>query len=94
VVSNNSENKKIEPIITNSNPFIRISSLRKKDGAILVTLYNLSEKEQKTTIQVPVTVSKVDQIMIDGTVIKELEKVENKLKVSFDPIEIKMLKLD
>jgi len=32
--------------------------------------------------------------MIDGTVVKELEKVENKLKVGFDPIEIKMLKLD
>ncbi|UJG41054.1 MAG: hypothetical protein K9W45_01010 [Candidatus Heimdallarchaeum aukensis] len=94
VVSNNSENKKIEPIITNSNPFIRISSLRKKDGAILVTLYNLSEKKQETTIQVPATVSKVNQIMIDGTVVKELEKVENKLKVGFDPIEIKMLKLD
>ncbi|MHA1353453.1 MAG: glycoside hydrolase family 38 C-terminal domain-containing protein, partial [Candidatus Heimdallarchaeaceae archaeon] len=81
-------------IVYSDNLSERISSLRKKDGAILVTLYNLSEKKQETTIQVPATVSKVNQIMIDGTVVKELEKVENKLKVGFDPIEIKMLKLD
>ncbi len=82
-----------EPIVQPDNRAIRISSLRVRDNAILVTLFNLTHKRQRTTLQFARGVTAIERVLIDGTVVKEHRTVNHAVQLEFAPREIMMLRL-
>ncbi len=86
--------KLIQPIIRFDNPWIRISSLRMKNGKIRATLYNLDENKQNTTIFLDRKLKYIQQIKIDSALIKQKQLVINKFEMTFNPFEIVILEFE
>jgi hypothetical protein len=80
----------LEPIIELSNPNVRISSLRVRNDSVMVTMFNLENKEELTEMKVIGRVTKVMEVRIDGTTLKEHTADETKVTLRFNPREIKM----
>jgi alpha-mannosidase len=72
------------------NPSIRISSLRMKDGDLLVTFYNLSTNHQTTSIKFWSRFTKLDEIKIGGSKLVSHKINDGQIEMSFTPREIKM----
>ncbi|MFW9908512.1 MAG: glycoside hydrolase family 38 C-terminal domain-containing protein [Candidatus Thorarchaeota archaeon] len=78
------------PIIQIDNPSIRISSMRVRNDAVLVTMFNLENKEIAVTLNTQDSFETVTESKIDGTK-KSMHTVdENQVSVVFSPREIKM----
>ncbi|MHA1557719.1 MAG: glycoside hydrolase family 38 C-terminal domain-containing protein, partial [Candidatus Heimdallarchaeota archaeon] len=84
----------MQPIIRVDNPWIRISSLRIKDGKIRITLYNLDENEQNTTLILNRKLKFIRQIKVDSNLTKQKHLTTNQLEMTFNPFEIVMLEFE
>ncbi|MCK4896661.1 MAG: hypothetical protein KAS47_07625, partial [Candidatus Heimdallarchaeota archaeon] len=84
----------VQPIIRVDNPWIRISSLRMKNGKIRVTLYNLDENEQNTTLILNGKLKFIQQIKIDSTLTKQKQLATNQFEMTFNPFEIVILEFE
>ena len=83
----------LDPIIRIDNPAIRISSLRVRDNAVLVTLYNLENKEIDCQISVSKKIQSITETKIDGIVLNEQRVNEELTSLKFSSREIKMCAL-
>jgi alpha-mannosidase len=84
------QDKLSQSIIHVVNPWIRISSLRNRNGELCVTLFNLNSEVESTTLQVNPRFSRYKQNKVDGTMLLESSIQDNQLEVEFKPYEIKM----
>jgi alpha-mannosidase len=84
----------LEPVFMVDNPLIRISSFRKIEGAIVLTLYNLAKERKHCTLSLHPTITKCFAVNIGGRVKREYTIKESKLGLQFQPMEILMLKLE
>lgn len=91
---NEKNDELIQPIIRVDNPWIRISSLRMKDEKIRVTLYNLDENEQNTTLILNGKLKFIQQIKIDSTLTKQKQLTTNQFEMTFNPFEIVILEFE
>jgi len=80
----------LEPIIELSNPNVRISSLRVRNGSVMVTMFNLKNNDEVTEMKVIRRVTNVIEVKIDGTTLREYSVDESKVTLGFSPREIKM----
>jgi len=80
----------LEPIIELSNPNVRISSLRVRNGSVMVTMFNLKNNDEVTEMKVIGRITKVMEVRIDGTTLREHSVDESKVTLGFSPREIKM----
>ncbi|MHA1186894.1 MAG: glycoside hydrolase family 38 C-terminal domain-containing protein, partial [Candidatus Heimdallarchaeota archaeon] len=83
----------LKPLLVNNNSQIRISSLRVRNENIWVTMFNLSDVEEETTIEFSKNFTECTHIQLDGVERKKLKITNEKCKVTFDPFEIKILKI-
>ncbi|MHA1794079.1 MAG: glycoside hydrolase family 38 C-terminal domain-containing protein [Promethearchaeota archaeon] len=84
----------LSPIIEVENEWIRISSLRMKNNAIMTTLYNFNDETEKTQIKLNKRIKKASVIIIGGATKEELSIKNASMEVIFNPHEIKILKLE
>ncbi|MHA1542649.1 MAG: glycoside hydrolase family 38 C-terminal domain-containing protein, partial [Candidatus Hodarchaeales archaeon] len=89
-----SVNEHLKPLIVISDPKIRISSLRTRNNSILVTLFNISDKNVTTGIELTDKLNKLTPIKIDGSIKDESINVNKIGKIDFNPNEIRMFTLD
>ncbi len=82
-----------QSIMEVDSAWIRVSSLRVRDGAVLVTLYNLADKEIQCAVKVPGSITKLNEIKIDGKVKNEHVVKNGAATLVFMPHEIKMCRL-
>ncbi len=91
LVKNNELHSKLsESILHIVNPWIRISSLRKRNDKLCVTFYNLSSETETTIVQVNSKFNKFEHAKIDGKILFKDEIRDNQLELNFKPYEIKM----
>ncbi|MHA1503400.1 MAG: glycoside hydrolase family 38 C-terminal domain-containing protein, partial [Candidatus Heimdallarchaeota archaeon] len=83
----------LKPLLINKNSKIRISSLRVRNENIWVTMFNLTDEEEETIIELSKDFSECSHIQLDGVERKNLKIKNKKCKVTFDPFEIKILKI-
>ena len=76
------------------NPSVRISSLRVREGAVMVTLYNIENFELECQVSIPKTIQNISEMKIDGSVVNTHNVSEGEIKLSFNPREIKMCRLE
>ncbi|MFX0086092.1 MAG: glycoside hydrolase family 38 C-terminal domain-containing protein, partial [Candidatus Hodarchaeota archaeon] len=84
----------IEPLITLSDPNIRISSIRMRNKKLWVTLYNLLGQDITINTQLQDKIKKMARIKIDGTEIENMEIIGNEAKLNFAPYEIMICTLE
>ncbi len=84
------QNRISESILHVVNPWIRISSMRKRYDKLCITFYNLNSESESSTFQVNSKFTKCEQLKIDGRIIEEDTIKDNQLEMSFKPYEIKM----
>ena len=96
VVTELNENidKLVQPIIRVDNQWIRISSLRMKNGKVRVTLYNLDENKQNTTIILKKDLKFIQQVKIGSVLTKQKQLATNQFDMTFNPFEIVILQLE
>lgn len=82
--------KLLEPVITGLDPWIRVTSLRVREGKLLVTAFNLADKAIDTEVTVAPGISQVACIKVDLTVKTNVPVQGGKAKLHFEPHEIKM----
>ncbi|MBD3187252.1 hypothetical protein GF325_10515, partial [Candidatus Bathyarchaeota archaeon] len=75
------------------NPWIRISSMRVREGTVLVTLFNLDENGHEVPVTVERDISTIREILIDGTGKNEVKVMDVEAILHFEPHEIKMIQL-
>ena len=80
----------LEPLITITNRAIRISSIRMREGRLLVTLHNLSHSSQATEISLNRRLTGASVVKIDGTNIGDVPISQHFVTLSFGPREVKM----
>jgi alpha-mannosidase len=83
-----------ESILRLNNPYVRISSLRVKDEALYVTLYNINNSEISALVDISERINKASEVRLDGSEKEEIQIVDHSLKLVFRPREIKMCKLE
>ena len=83
----------MKPLIENSNSKVRISSMRVRNKHLWVTLFNTANQVEETKISFLNKFSTCSHIQLDEKVKNELKVTNKKCKVSFDPFEIKILKI-
>jgi alpha-mannosidase len=83
-----------EPIIRIDNPAIRISSLRVRENSVLVTLYNIENKDITCQVSLAQKIRKISETKIDGSVQKTHAVNDDKINLSFNSREIKMCHLE
>ena len=83
-----------ESILQLGNPAIRISSMRMKNNSILITLYNLENKDMETEVHIASYIKKASQVKLDGTSPNTIPITNNTLMLSFKAREIKMCMLN
>jgi mannosylglycerate hydrolase len=81
------------PIVQLTDPAVRISSVRFRDGSTLVTLHNLDNREVETEVVFAQHIKKASAVAIDGSVISELPVSDCRVALSFGAREIKMCRL-
>ncbi|MFW9976257.1 MAG: glycoside hydrolase family 38 C-terminal domain-containing protein, partial [Candidatus Thorarchaeota archaeon] len=85
--------KLLNPIIKISNPNVRISSIRLREGVILVTMYNIENNEINALLELDDSFETLTEVKIDGT-IKQTHAIDGRnVKLVFTPREIKMCQL-
>ncbi|MFW9926966.1 MAG: glycoside hydrolase family 38 C-terminal domain-containing protein [Candidatus Thorarchaeota archaeon] len=87
-------NSFFDPIIQLDNPSIRISSLRMRGDSILLTLYNLENKQVESRIDLAECIKKASEVKLDGAVIRDLSISNLSVNLTFEAREIKMFRLD
>ncbi len=78
------------PIAQLSNPAVRISSMRMLGDSILVTLYNLENRDAKTDVKLAEHIRAASEVRVDGAVISELSVSAHSITLAFGAREIKM----
>ncbi len=79
------------PLIAFENPNIRITSLRRKHGHIIITTYNSMTESQETRIITNPLITRIEAINIHGAIKSTILPSETSL-VKFAPHEIKLLR--
>jgi alpha-mannosidase len=82
-----------DPIIQLDNPAVRISSLRIRGNSILVTLYNLENRDVETQVRLAEHIKTASEVRVDGTIISELTILAHGMMLAFHPREIKICSL-
>ena len=82
--------KLLNPIIQIDNPNIRISSMRMRDEAVLVTMYNLENESINTTLRLRDSFHSIIEVRINGTKKNEQSVNGESVCLNFNPREIKM----
>ncbi|MHA1684672.1 MAG: glycoside hydrolase family 38 C-terminal domain-containing protein [Promethearchaeota archaeon] len=82
----------MEPVIRVDSPWIRISSLRVRDGSLLVTMYNLADERVDVRPDYSIRVTSAKSVLINGDVKDELN-TKGGAVLTFNPHEIKMIAL-
>ncbi len=80
----------LEPIIQIDDPTVRISSLRVRKDAAIVTMFNMENKEVETLAKLSASFGTCEEVKIDGSVVKEHTVNEKSIRLVFSPREIKM----
>jgi hypothetical protein len=88
--SSNEFSRLLTPIIQIDDPSVRISSVRMRDSAILVTMYNLENQEVNTPIKFNESFTTMNEVKIDGSKKREVAVSGNSANLVFAPREIKM----
>ncbi|TFF91586.1 hypothetical protein EU545_03590 [Candidatus Thorarchaeota archaeon] len=83
----------LDPIIDLRDPEVRISSMRRRQDSIVVTLYNSANESVETVVDLAEHVKKVSLVKIGGTRSSEVPILGRTLTLSFNPREIKMCNL-
>jgi len=95
LVSSNEINQQItKPLIELGNPWIRISSLRARDGKLRITLFNLNEKTEICDVKLDEKISKITHIRIDDSIKDSFKVTKGAAYLEFSPLEIKMFILE
>ncbi len=84
------EPKLLEPIIQGLDPWIRVSSLRVRDGKVLVTAFNLADTAVDTVVKLAPGIAQVAEVKVDATVKNKVPVQNGSAKLHFEPHEIKM----
>ncbi|MFW9922289.1 MAG: glycoside hydrolase family 38 C-terminal domain-containing protein, partial [Candidatus Thorarchaeota archaeon] len=84
----------LKPIISITNPLIRISSLRTKEGKVIVTLYNIHNEKITSTITVNEKIQTCNSIFLDGSIKNPKAIIKGNIELAFEPFEIKILRLE
>ena len=82
-----------EPIVKLEDSIIRISSMRMRDNSILLTLYNLENKNIETKARFAQYIEEASEVKLDGTIVKALPISNHTIVFSFEPRGIKMCRL-
>ncbi|MFW9835838.1 MAG: glycoside hydrolase family 38 C-terminal domain-containing protein [Candidatus Thorarchaeota archaeon] len=82
--------KLLTPIIKIGDPRIRISSMRVRNDAVLVTMYNIENIEITVPLEIEEAFSTITEVMIDGLKKQEHNITDNNVSLVFSPREIKM----
>ncbi|MHA3963890.1 MAG: glycoside hydrolase family 38 N-terminal domain-containing protein [Candidatus Thorarchaeota archaeon SMTZ1-45] len=85
--------KLLNPIIQIDNPSIRISSIRLRESAVLVTMYNIENIEISVRVGLESSFKTLTEIKIDGTIKQKHIVNGNSISLTFLPREIKMCSL-
>lgn len=86
--------KILEPLIQIYDPNVRISSIRVRNGKIWITMFNMTDEEISTKIQLPENIIKVLQIKLDGSE-KDTSRISEKMtELIFKPHEIQICTLE
>ncbi|MHA1614617.1 MAG: glycoside hydrolase family 38 C-terminal domain-containing protein [Candidatus Thorarchaeota archaeon] len=80
----------LEPIIQINNPTVRISSLRVRNEAVIVTMYNMESKEVEISAELADSIVTCEEVKIEGSTVKEHPINGKSTRLVFDPREIKM----
>jgi len=80
-----------KPILELPESMIKISSMRIRDGSLVVTLYNLDENKISTEITTSSKYKTCTEILIDGTEKTQADIKSGKFDLTFKPFEIKMI---
>lgn len=83
----------LEPALEIRDPWIRISSLRIRDGKVLVTAFNLADQPTNTTVRLGHGLATLTAVRIDGTTKETIQTQNQEADIHFEPHEIKMLRL-
>jgi len=92
--SSQPDKKLLEPVVQGLDPWIRVSSLRVREGKVLITMFNLADKQVTSVVKVPDGVASLSEVKIDLSVKKELSVSEGSVELAFEPHEIKMVRFD
>ncbi len=82
-----------EPIVQIRDPAVRLSSVRRREDSILVTLHNIENREVETEAVLAKLVDSVTEVRIDGTTIRETPVTSHSIPLSLGAREIKMYRL-
>ena len=81
------------PLLQLDNHAIRVSSMRIRGDAILVTLFNIENKKIETEAKTSENIKTVSEVKIDGSSTDKIPITDSTISLSFDPREIKMVSL-
>ncbi|MEX2718801.1 MAG: glycoside hydrolase family 38 C-terminal domain-containing protein [Candidatus Sigynarchaeota archaeon] len=87
------DTKLLDPIIQGLDPWIRVSSLRMRDGKVLVTAFNLADTVIDTKARLAQGITQLSEIKVDGSVKKKIDASGGQVTLHFEPHEIKMCSL-
>lgn len=82
-----------KPIMLLDNQDVRISSMRVRGDAIQVTLYSIANRNVDVKAELAEYIKAAAEVKLDGTVMNTLSISENSIVISFNPREIKMIRL-
>ncbi len=83
-----------KPLIEIENQNLRLSSMRIRDGKLQVLIFNLSSESIQSGIKFHKQFSKFIDVKIDGTIKQSSEISKNMCTLTFNPFEIKLLRID
>lgn len=82
--------KLLNPIIQIDNPSIRISSMRLRKDAVLVTMYNIENNDINALLELEESFTTLTEVKIDGAIKQEHSIRGKSVSLVFSPREIKM----
>ncbi len=77
-----------------NNPWLRISSIRKRNGKLLITIFNLNTVYETTTFQIDPRFTICREITYDRIIKSESNIKEGQIEIAFNAYEIKMLEFE
>ncbi len=77
-----------------NNPWIRISSLRNRNGKLLITLFNLNTVYETVLLQINPKFQNCQEITYDGNVKANHKINDNQFEIAFNAYEIKMFQFE
>jgi alpha-mannosidase len=81
------------PIVQLNNPAVRISSMRIRGDSVLVTLYNLENRDVEVQTRLADHIVTASEVGVDGKTIKDLSVSAHSTMLAFGAREIKMCSL-